>query len=188
MAYVYKHIRKDKNEVFYIGIGKNKQRKDSKYSRNNHWHNIVKKTEFYSEIIEDNLEWEEACNREIFWIKYYGRKDLNEGQLVNMTNGGDGVVGRIMSDSERDRMRNLKKGSKTSEETKEKLRAKQQGRKYSDEAKKKMSNSSKGKPKSEDHRNNIAKSGKGIERTEEFKENLRNLYKNRKRNNDMTWE
>jgi hypothetical protein len=43
MAYVYKHIRKDTNEIFYIGIGVNINRKDSKYSRNKHWHSIVKK-------------------------------------------------------------------------------------------------------------------------------------------------
>jgi hypothetical protein len=188
MAYVYKHIRKDTDSVFYIGIGKNIKRKDSKYCRNSHWHNIVKKTEFYSEIIEDNLTWEGACDREIFWIKYYGRKDLNEGPLVNMTNGGDGVVGRIVTESEKERIRNLRKGTKTSDETREKLRAKQYGRKYTDDAKKKMSESSIGKPKSEEHKLNIAKGGKEIKRTDEFKQNLSNLYKNRKRNPDMTWK
>jgi hypothetical protein len=188
MAYVYKHIRKDTNEIFYIGIGKNKNRKDSKYSRNTHWHNIVKKTEFYSEIIEDNLTWEEACDREIFWIKCYGRKDLNEGQLVNMTNGGDGVNGRVMSEKQKERLRELKTGTKTTDETKEKLRIKQQGRKYTTEDKKKMSESSKGKPKSDEHKKNISKSGKSIKRSEEFKENLRNLYKGKKRNKDMTWK
>ncbi len=188
MAYVYKHIRKDTNEIFYIGIGKNKNRKDSKYSRNKHWHSIVKKTDYNSEIIEDNLTWEMACEREIFWIKFYGRTDLNEGTLVNKTNGGDGVVGRTISEKQKERLRNLKKGAKTSNETKEKLRIKQQGRKYTDEDKKKISESLKGKKKSDKHKENISKGGKGIKRTEEFKENLRNLYKGKKRNKDMSWK
>lgn len=188
MAYVYRHIRKDTNEVFYIGIGKKKERKDSKDSRNTHWHNITKKAGFYSEIIEDDLSWEEACLREIFWIKHYGRLDLNEGSLVNLTNGGDGIVGRIVSDSQKEFLRNIRKGTKASEETKKKLSEKAKGRKYSDESKQKMSDKAKNKTKSEEHKNNISKSCKGIKRTEGFKENLRNLYKNRKRNDDMTWK
>jgi hypothetical protein len=147
-----------------------------------------KKTEYYSEIIEDNLTWEFACEREIFWIKFYGRIDLNEGILVNKTNGGEGVVGRVISEEQKERLRNIKKGTKTSNETKEKLRIIQQGRKYTDEDKKKMSESSKGKSKSDEHKKNISKGGKGIKRTEEFKENLRNLYKGKKRNKDMSWK
>lgn len=188
MAYVYKHIRKDTNEIFYIGIGVNINRKDSKYSRNKHWHSIVKKTSYYSEIIEGDLTWELACEREIFWIKFYGRADLNEGTLVNKTNGGEGVVGNIMSEEQKEKLRNLKRGTKTSDETKEKLRIKQQGRKYTDEDKKKISESLKGKPKSDEHKKNISKGGKGIKRTEEFKQNLRNIYKGRKRNKNMTWK
>jgi len=188
MAYVYKHIRKDTNEIFYIGIGVNINRKDSKYSRNKHWHSIVKKTSYYSEIIEDDLTWELACEREIFWIKFYGRDDLNEGTLVNKTNGGEGVVGNIMSEEQKEILRNLRKGKKTSDETKEKLRILQKGRKYTDEAKKKMSESSKGKSKSDEHKENISKGGKGIKRSEEFKQNLRDMYKGKKRNKDMTWK
>jgi hypothetical protein len=188
MAYVYKHIRKDTNEVFYVGIGKNKKRKDSKHSRSDHWHSIIKKTEYYSEVIEDDLSWECACEREIFWIKFYGRKDLNEGKLVNKTNGGEGIVGRVLSDNEKERLQNLRKGSKTSDEHKEKLRIAQQGRKYSDESKKKMSDSAKGKQKTKEHKENLSKSGKGVKRTEESKEKLRNLYKGKQRNKDMTWK
>jgi len=47
MAIVYRHIRKDTNEIFYIGIGKSIKRMISKNYRNKHWHNIVNKTEYY---------------------------------------------------------------------------------------------------------------------------------------------
>lgn len=92
MAIVYKHIRKDTNEVFYVGIGKTNKRAYSKFGRNPFWYNIVNKTDYIVEIIETGLDWNTACNREQYWIQYYGRKDLNEGTLVNLTNGGDGVV------------------------------------------------------------------------------------------------
>jgi hypothetical protein len=95
MAIVYQHIRKDTNEVFYIGIGKSLNRMQSKLSRNPMWHNIVNKTEYIAEIIEDGLSWENACIKEKELIGFYGRRDLNKGPLVNMTDGGDGQLGLI---------------------------------------------------------------------------------------------
>ena len=43
MAYLYRHIRSDKNVPFYIGIGidSNYYRAKSKKSRNDHWNKIV---------------------------------------------------------------------------------------------------------------------------------------------------
>ena len=59
MAYLYRHIRIDTNEVFYIGIGGgNKYEKElsykraySKYDRNKYWKNITNKTNYIVEII-----------------------------------------------------------------------------------------------------------------------------------------
>ena len=67
MAYVYKHTRKDTDEIFYIGIGveKNYGRAYQKKCRNVHWKRIVDKTEYLVDIIEDNLTWEIACEKEI---------------------------------------------------------------------------------------------------------------------------
>lgn len=96
MAYIYTHTRLDKNEVFYVGIGfgnkhdKNYKRAHQKTKRNIFWNRIVNKTDYRIDIIEDGLTREDALKREAFWIKKYGRRDLNEGTLVNMTNGGDG--------------------------------------------------------------------------------------------------
>lgn len=93
MAYIYRHIRKDKNEVFYIGIGSDNKYKRaySTYFRNKYWHHITAISEYEIEIILDGLSWNEACEKEKEFIQIYGRKDLNEGTLVNMTNGGDGL-------------------------------------------------------------------------------------------------
>jgi hypothetical protein len=99
MAYVYRHIRLDKNEPFYIGIGSNNDynRANSKHGRNKLWKDIVKKSDYITEIIVDNLNWKDACNKEIEFILLYGRKDNNTGSLVNLTNGGEGTIGYIPS-------------------------------------------------------------------------------------------
>lgn len=96
MYCVYKHRRKDNGQVFYIGIGKSKRPYEKK-DRNNYWHNTVNKYGYYVDVIIDCLCWEDACNWEIYLIGIYGRKDLGRGQLVNMTDGGDGRHGAIAS-------------------------------------------------------------------------------------------
>jgi hypothetical protein len=39
-----------------------------------------------------------ANHKEKEFIQLYGRKDLGLGELVNMTDGGDGTIGRILSE------------------------------------------------------------------------------------------
>lgn len=90
---VYQHIRLDTDEVFYVGIAKVKNRPYSKEYRNKHWHNIVSKVGYKVEIIHEGLTWNEAQEIERNLIKQYGRKDLNSGILVNMTDGGEGICG-----------------------------------------------------------------------------------------------
>lgn len=98
MAYLYRHIRLDKNKPFYIGIGEDNilnegkfLRAYSKYCHNIHWNNITNLTQYDIEIVLDNLTWEEACQKEIELIKLYGRSDLGLGPLCNMTDGGEGA-------------------------------------------------------------------------------------------------
>ena len=104
--YLYRHIRLDKYEPFYIGIGtKNKQdlkyndyrRAKSKTKRNIFWHNITAKSDYKVEILLESNNYEFIKNKEIEFIKLYGRKDLNQGSLVNFTDGGDGNKGIIYS-------------------------------------------------------------------------------------------
>jgi len=93
MALVYRHRRNDTGDVFYIGIGKNKSRSCSNHSRSIHWYNIVNKVGYTSEIIMENLCWEQAQQMEIMLISRYGRNDNGTGKLVNHTDGGDGILG-----------------------------------------------------------------------------------------------
>lgn len=111
MYYLYRHIRLDKNEPFYIGIGtkrKNfsktykseyyrafsKQRKDSKI-----WNLISSKTDYEVEILFESDDYEFIKAKEKEFIKLYGRIDLKTGSLANMTGGGDGSLGKVYNQS-----------------------------------------------------------------------------------------
>ena len=90
MAIVYQHIRLDTNEIFYIGISIYLKRAFSKNNRSCYWKKIVNKIGFKVDILFENITWGEACEKEKEFIKLYGRKDLNTGILINMTDGGGG--------------------------------------------------------------------------------------------------
>ena len=64
MACLYRHIRKDLNVPFYVGIGKNLNRAYSKSHRNNHWLSIVQKTEYDVHIVFDEIDYEFAKEKE----------------------------------------------------------------------------------------------------------------------------
>ena len=100
MSVVYRHIRLDKNEPFYIGIGKTEKRAYSKHSRNRYWNHITKNTEYKVQILFDDLSWDMAVEKEIELIQTYGRKDLGLGTLVNLTHGGEGLRNYKLSESQ----------------------------------------------------------------------------------------
>jgi len=156
MPYVYRHIRLDKNEPFYIGIGADKDYKRA-YAfkkRNRYWNHIVNKHKYEVEILMDNLTWVDACKKETEFIALYGREDLNLGTLTNLTNGGDGMFGFKFSNESKDKMSKAQKNKKPiTEETRERMRKASQsrdtfahlrGKKHSDKTKQKMSESMKG--------------------------------------------
>ena len=64
---VYRHRRLDTNEIFYVGIGR-ERRPYSKKDRNEHWKNIVSKYGYTVEIIAEDLSKEDACELEVFLI------------------------------------------------------------------------------------------------------------------------
>lgn len=96
MAYLYRHIRMDKNIPFYIGIGSDEEykRASATRDRSQFWKHIVAKTEYEIDIILDGLTWKRACEKEIEFISLYKRvKD--GGTLCNITLGGEGKLGVI---------------------------------------------------------------------------------------------
>lgn len=123
MAYLYRHVRLDKDEPFYIGIGSDRLYKRAKErTRRNHiWNKIAEKTEFEVEIVLDNLTWEQAKEKEKEFIALYGRKDCGTGTLANLTDGGDGTVGLVVDEEGRMRSSRVHRNKVLSAETKAKI-------------------------------------------------------------------
>jgi hypothetical protein len=169
--YIYFHINPLKKEVFYVGKGCNK-RAFSKNGRNDFWKNIVKKYGYIIDIIEENLTEQESLDREIFYIKKIGRKDLGLGPLVNMSDGGENGNNRIRSIKHKN---NLSKSLK--------------GRKYTDEYKKNMSEVQKNRLSSmsdeykKDMTNHIDR--KGVNHSEKSKEKMSNTRINFDKNKKL---
>jgi len=158
MAIVYEHLRNDTNEVFYVGIGKAPRRAFSKQGRNNpHWHNIAKKVGYSVNIIHSDIEWDEAGEIEKSLIKKYGRQDLRTGILVNMTDGGDGRLGVIVSEETRLKIGKSHKGRIPSEEARQKMSEAHKGKTPSEETRLKLSEAHKGKTASEETRLKMSK-------------------------------
>lgn len=129
MAYLYRHIRHDKNQPFYIGIGVTKEygRAYSLVDRNRIWNSIANRTSYDVEIVFDDLTWEEAVVKEKEFIKIYGRIQTG-GMLSNMTDGGDGGYGVIVSKETRAKLSALSLSRGITKETREKMAAKLRGR------------------------------------------------------------
>jgi hypothetical protein len=140
MAYIYRHIRLDKNEPFYIGIGSdsNYKRAYDKKCRNKYWNNISVNG-YNVEILYSNLTWEQSCEKEKEFIRLYGRKDLGLGTLCNMTDGGEGTANRIFTKEHREKISKSKIGHKHSLETVKRLQTARLGIKHTDTWKENMS-------------------------------------------------
>lgn len=101
--YLYRHIRLDTNEVFYVGIGTKNNRKHKKLSgeycraynksnRNKEWKKVVATTDYEVEIIAESNSQDFIFEKEKEFINLYGRQDLDKGTLVNKSDGGDNVM------------------------------------------------------------------------------------------------
>ena len=148
MAYVYRHIRLDTNEVFYIGIGSDeafeRAYENNKGRRSDWWFKVVSKTEYRVDILFENLSVEAAKQKEIEFINLYGRRDLGSGTLVNMTDGGDGLQNRVFTPEYRMKLSIAAKARKLSDAQKEKLRKYRIGKTISQEHKDRISAANKG--------------------------------------------
>lgn len=163
MAYVYRHIRLDKNTPFYIGIGSDEagyyKRAFSKSNRNSYWHNVINKTPYEIEILFDSMSWEDACKKEIEFINLYGRIDMGNGVLVNMSNGGEGVSGWSVESKEKQKKSMV--GFKVTEETRRKLSESHKGYRHSQESLEKIRASSRSRPITKETREKMAATLRG---------------------------
>lgn len=145
-------LKSKDNIIRYIGLTKrslNKRLSEHKYYKNRcltEWM-IENNKEIFIVLIEDNINsLEEANIKEIFWIKFY------KENLLNRTNGGDGIFGKKHSIESKKKISSSKKGKYHTEYTKNLMSITRKGylnnmynKNHSEETKKKISNSKKGK-------------------------------------------
>ena len=202
--YVYRYS--DQNGApFYVGKGSNDRFHVSGHLYNNQpfLKRKIKKIgvdNIKVHLLHKNLTETMVFQFEAFYIGFYGRRDLGEGTLCNLTNGGEGLSG-INEETRRKISKAMKgnqngKGFTHSKETKRKMseanRGKNNpmyGKKHSEETKKKMSKAKIGKyqgkknPMYGTHRKGKDNPMYGKKHTKETRQKMSNALKGK--NNPM---
>lgn len=183
--YTYILIDPKNNIPFYIGKGnglrilnhfvssiKNPktflQRKINKLIQKNIWPDIKIRycdDEELSFLLETEL------------ISLYGRKDLNLGPLLNQTDGGEGLHGRIITEETRKKLR----ARRHSEETKKKMSIAHKGKGFTKETLLKMSSVQIGKTLSLEHKKKISEARKNWKFSEETLRKISEAHKGKKK-------
>lgn len=171
--YTYLWLRED-GTPYYIGKGKGKRGFETHKNR----HHIVGVPKDEVNIITQEFPTEaEAFEAEILLISFYGRKDLGTGCLRNLTNGGEGNAGKIISEEQKHKLNIASRaagcgyywlGRKRSEEHQRKMNEALKkiphtwaiGKSLSEEVKRKMSEAQKGKTFSEAYKYKIGEANK----------------------------
>jgi len=125
-----------------------------------------------------NLTEEDAFKKEIELIAQYGRKDNNTGILRNLTNGGEGLSGVLVSEETKKKIALANKGriyKPHTEEAKAKIRAKRKLQIFTDEYKKNLSEAIKKGYEAGTRKKWML----GRKHTDEHKEHMRQLYTGR---------
>lgn len=142
--YVYAYLRHKNSKTgkagtpYYIGKGKGKR------AYQKHGKLPVPQDHTFITILESNLTELGALALERRYIRWFGRKDTNNGILVNLTDGGEGFSGLIFTSKHRKNISISKIGKTISQETKDKIRNGNRGKIVTEETRKKMSESTKG--------------------------------------------
>ena len=103
--YVYAYLRKD-GSPYYIGKGKDRRAFVSQHNT------PVPPDRNRIVFLEQNLTELGALALERRYIRWYGRKNNVTGTLRNLTDGGDGQSGRVLSVETREKIRQSTIGHK----------------------------------------------------------------------------
>lgn len=177
--YTYAYLREDKTP-YYIGKGCYKRA----YRGNGKSCGIPKdKTRII--FLKKNITEEEAFKHEIYMIAVFGRKDLRTGILRNLSNGGEGNSGHIVTNQIKEKLKLANTGKKHSEESKKKMSKLAKLRCHSEETKIKIGKASKnrkpmlGKKLSEEHKRKLREINLGKKHSKESKKKMSDAHKGR---------
>lgn len=163
---VYSHREEgSQNPSYYIGKGKGRRPMahfwEDSLRKRSYKNNIIAKAfhegrKIFVEILYKGLSDELACALEMYLIAHFGRKNTRTGVLTNLTDGGDGTSGAILS-----------------EEHKRQIGERHRGKNHTDESKRLISESLKGRAKSRATRDRIRKAKRGLLPSEAARRNHR---------------
>jgi hypothetical protein len=160
--YTYAYLRED-GTPYYIGKGKGfrlyvKKRIVPLPSRDR----II--------YLKKNITEHEAIKHEIYMIAVYGRKDNGTGILRNLTDGGEGTSGKIMSEEQK-KSHSLRMSGANHPFY---------GKTASKSHRENISNALFGKKKTKDHIEKLPQNNKGAIRSQEFKNKRKNYMTGRR--------
>lgn len=148
-------LYKEDSQIFYVGIGTKRRVLDHLCMSENFVPKLLKDKIIKKEISQGRKitakilgffdNYSEAAILEKKLIKHFGRINNRTGILSNMTDGGEGCNGLVVSDETKEYFSKLYSGKKVSEETKLK-----------------MSLAAKGRERSESHRKNLGKANSKV--------------------------
>lgn len=159
--YVYAYVNKKTGKPYYIGKGKGRR------AFQKHSGITVPKDKSKIVFCETNLTEIGALAIERRLIRWFGRKDIKTGILLNKTDGGDkGTSGLKQSEKTRHKISNAMKGRVG--------KGRETGQfKHTEETKKRMSEIAKARsPRSPETRRKISQSNKGKNHTIESKQKI----------------
>lgn len=104
--FVYIHRRATDGKIFYVGKGC-RYRHKSTWARSQYWQNTVAKYGYVAEIVKNGLDEKEAFDLERVLIKKYKKYGL-----CNLTDGGEGASGVVISDETKEKHRKMRQSHK----------------------------------------------------------------------------
>lgn len=168
MFYTYAHYKPD-NSVFYIGKGRGR-RAWAKDNRNPHWHHVTAKHgEHKVEVLAQWPTEQEAFEHEKFLIWCF--RDMGYS-MANVTDGGEGCSGLVHTDAVKQKISEVHKGKKLTQEHIEIIRKSSTGRRHSDEVKAHLQKINKERVLTEDQKQRIRNAHVGKRHSDETKKKI----------------